>query len=198
MSAQLTVRKTWAQVEEVRSCAGATDDHGPLRKVAVCAVVTNPLAGKGYVADLAPLVEASGEFGTELGKQAMELLGAAVASYGKGAIVGTLGEQEHGNAMLTSVFGNALRDAVGGGKAWITSATKVGATGCTIDIPLAYKDDIWVRSHYDALEVRVADAPLPDEILLIAAVTNRGRINSRLGGRTVEQVLERARTDANR
>lgn len=198
MSAQLTVRKTWVQVEEVRSCAGAVDDHGPLRKVAVCAVVTNPLAGKGFVAELAPLVEASGEFGTELGEQAVALLGADVASYGKGAIVGTLGEQEHGNAMLTSVFGNAFRDAVGGGKAWITSATKVGATGCSIDVPLAYKDDIWVRSHYDALEVRVPDAPLPDEILLIAAVANRGRINARLGGRSVQQALELARADAHR
>lgn len=187
------VRKTWAQIEEVRSCAGQADDGGPLRKVAMCAVISNPLAGLGYVADLSSLVEASAQFGSELGAKAIELLDGPVASYGKGAIAGSAGEQEHANAVLTSVFGNAFRDAVGGGRAWITSATKVGTPGSTIDIPLAYKDDIWVRSHYDAFEVRVPDAPLPDEILVIAAVTNRGRINARLGGRTLEQ----AQADAN-
>jgi hypothetical protein len=183
------VRKTWAQIEEVRSCAGEADDRGPLRKIAMCAVISNPFADCGYVDDLSTLIDASAQFGEELGKQAVTLLGGAVVSYGKGAIAGTAGEQEHANAVLTSVFGNAFRDAVGGGKAWITSATKVGAPGSSIDIPLAFKDDLWVRSHYDAFEVRVPDAPLPDEILIIAAVTNRGRINARLGGRTLEQAL---------
>jgi hypothetical protein len=188
------VRKTWAQIEEVRSRAGEADDRGgPLRKVAMCAVISNPLAGRGYVHDLSPLVDASAQFGEELGKQAVALLDGAVVSYGKGAIAGTAGEQEHANAVLTSVFGNAFRDAVGGGKAWITSATKVGTPGSSIDIPLAFKDDLWVRSHYDAVEVRVPDAPLPEEILIIAAVTNRGRINARLGGRTLEQALADAR-----
>jgi len=187
------VRKTWAQIEEVRSCAGKADGRGPLRKVAMCAVISNPLAGCGYVDDLSTLIDASAQFGEELGQQAVALLDGAVASYGKGAIAGTAGEQEHANAVLTSVFGNAFRDAVGGGKAWITSATKVGAPGSSIDIPLAFKDDLWVRSHYDAFEVHVPDAPLPDEILIIAAVTNRGRINARLGGRTLEQALADAR-----
>jgi hypothetical protein len=174
-------------IEETRLCAGEGDANGPLRKVAVAAVIENPLAGRGYVADLALLVNASAALGAELGTQAVALLGEPAVSYGKGAIAGTAGEQEHANAMLTSLFGNALRAAVGGGKAWITSATKVGPPGSSIDIPLAYKDDIWVRSHYDALEVRVPDAPTPDEIVIVAAVANRGRVNARLGGRTVAE-----------
>jgi hypothetical protein len=188
----LDIRKTWTQIEEVHSVVGAHDADGPLRKVAVCAVVANPYAGAGYVQDLAALVEASGPIGTLLGDRAAALLDAPVHSYGKGALVGFGGEQEHGNAMLTSVFGNALREAVGGGAAWITSATKVGGVGAGIDVPLAYKDDIWVRSHYDAVEVRVPDAPMPREIVLIVAVTNRGRINARLGGRTLEQASAEA------
>jgi hypothetical protein len=177
------------QIEEVRAVAGATDGGGPLRKIAVGAVVDNPYAGQGYVADLSELIEASAYVGTLLGKHAASLLDAPVASYGKAALVGIAGEQEHGNAALTSVFGDALRAAVGGGRAWISSATKVGSAGCAIDVPLAFKDDIWVRSHYDAIDLRIPDAPLPDEIVVIAAVANRGRINARLGGKTVEQAL---------
>lgn len=187
MSGHARIRKVWTQVEEIRLAAGAADDGGPLRKVAACAVIANPFAGKGFVADLGEIVEASGELGTLLGSRAVAVLDAPVESYGKGAVAGLAGEQEHANAVLTSVFGDALRGAVGGGAAWITSVTKVGATGCSIDVPLAYKDEIWVRSHYDAIEVRIADAPAPDELVVIAAVTNRGRINARLGGKSIEQ-----------
>jgi hypothetical protein len=184
---ELTVRKTFAQVEETRLVAGRADGGAPLRKVAVCAIVTNPFAGLGYVDDLSPIVEASGEIGTWLGTEAARLLGAPVESYGKGGLAGTEGEQEHVNAALTSVFGNAFREAIGGGTAWITSATKVAAPGAVIDVPLAFKDEIWVRSHYDALEVRVPDAPLAGELVVIAAVANRGRVSARVGGMTVEQ-----------
>lgn len=182
-------RKVWTQIEETRLVSGTSDDGGPLRKVAVCAVIANPYAGRGYVHDLSEIIDASLEIGTFLGSEAAALLRAPVASYGKGGIAGLAGEQEHANAGLTSVFGDAFRDAVGGGAAWITSATKVGSAGCSIDVPLAYKDDIWVRSNYDAIEVRIPDAPLPGEIVIIAAVANRGRINARLGGRTVEQAI---------
>lgn len=185
--AGVRIRKLWTQAEEVRTAAGRDDGGGPLRKVAACAVVANPLAGQGFVADLSPLVTASAELGTLLGTAARSLCG-PVASYGKAAIVGLDGEQEHGNAMLTSAFGDAFRAAIGGGAAWISSATKVACAGAVIDVPLAYKDEIWVRSHYDALEVRVPDAPLPGEIVVIAAVASRGRLNARLGGKSVADV----------
>jgi hypothetical protein len=186
------VRKVFSQVEEVRSSAGASDAGGPLRRVAVCAVVKNPYAGQGYVEDLSALIEASGEIGTMLGKEAARLLEDPVESYGKAGLVGSAGEQEHVNAAVTSVFGNAFRDAIGGGEAWITSVTKPAAPGEIIDVPLAFKDEIWVRSHYDALAVRIPDAPHPDEIVVIAAVANRGRLNARVGGMTVDEANGKA------
>lgn len=188
---ELSLRKTFAQIEEVRSSAGEHDDAGPLRRVAVAAVLRNPFAGRGYVDDLSALVEASGAIGTLLGTEAARLLGAPVESYGKAGLVGTDGEQEHVNAALTSVFGNAFRDAIGGGDAWITSVTKPATPGTVLDVPLAFKDDVWVRSHYDALEVRVPDAPHPGELVVIAAVANRGRINARVGGLTVAELRAR-------
>ena len=84
--------------------------------------------------------------------------------------------------MLTTVFGNAMREAAGGGKAWISSMTKRAAPGATIDIPLAHKDALYVRSHYDGITITLHDAPLPDEIAIIAAFANRGRLNHRVGG----------------
>lgn len=183
----LSLRKTFSQVEEVHSAAGRSDDRGPLRRVAVCAVLKNPFAGQGYVEDLSQIVEASAEVGTLLGSEAARLLGEPVESYGKAGLVGSAGEQEHVNAAVTSVFGNAFRDAIGGGKAWITSVTKPASAGDIIDVPLAFKDEVWVRSHYDALEVRIPDAPHPDELVVIAAVANRGRINARVGGMTLAE-----------
>lgn len=186
MSVMIEIRKIFSQVEEIRTSAGKSDGE-PLRKVAVCAVVTNPYAGRGYVEDLSDLINASDEFGRDLGKIALDLLGAPVESYGKAGLVGSDGEQEHINAALTSVFGDAFRDAIGGGAAWITSATKRGYPGIVIDVPTAYKNDVWVRSHYDAMEVRVPDAPQADEMVVITAVTNRGRLNARVGGLTVAE-----------
>lgn len=184
---ELQVRKIVTVVEETFTAAGRDDGGGPLRKVAVGAVIANPFAGKGFVADLSALVQGSAALGTRLGTAVRDALGGTVESYGKAGIAGVAGEQEHANACLTSAFGDALREAVGGGEAWITSATKVGAPGAAIDVPLAYKDELWVRSHYDAIELRVPDAPAPDEILVVAAGANRGRVGARLGGMTRDQ-----------
>ena len=162
-------------------------DHGnpqaaPLRKVAVAAVVENPYAGR-HVEDLRPMIAASEELGREMGKVLLETLGPyKVQSYGKAGIAGLAGEQEHANALLTTTFANPLRDAVGGGKAWISSFTKRAAPGTLIDVPLASKDALYVRSHYDGMTITVHDAPLPDEIAIIVCVANRGRLNARVGG----------------
>ena len=106
----------------------------------------------------------------------------SVASYGKGAVIGLAGEQEHGVALLTTVFGNVIRDTSGGGKAWISSMTKRAAPGATIDVPVAHKDALYVRSHYDGITITLADAPLPDEIAIVCVYVNRGRLNARVGG----------------
>jgi len=187
----LEIRKLFSQVDETRSAASRSDDGGPLRKVVVAAVVKNPFANQGFVADLQPIIDASAEIGTLLGQKAVALLDAPVESYGKAGIAGLNGEQEHVNAALTSVFGNAFRDAIGGGKAWITSVTKVGGAGDPIDVPTAYKDDVWVRSHYDATEVRIPDSPRPDELVIITAVTNRGRLNARVGGMSKAEAVQK-------
>ncbi len=72
------------------------------------------------MADLSKLVVPSAKLGRELGRRAVTLLGGRPAeSYGKGGVAGTAGEQEHVVACITTVFGDAFRAAVGGGKAWI-------------------------------------------------------------------------------
>jgi hypothetical protein len=187
----LEIRKIVTVLDETRHVLGVFDG-APLRRVCACAAIRNPYAGAGFSEDLSWLVEPSAELGHELGRLAVQLLEDEPQSYGKAAIAGLNGEQEHAVACLTSTFGDALRLAIGGGAAWISSVTKQAPPGASIDVPLAYKDEIWVRSHYDAIEVRVPDAPLPDEILVIAALANRGRIRSRLGGMTREQAQQRA------
>lgn len=187
------LRKLYSQIDEQYTSAGRGDAGGALRKVAVCAVIRNPYASAGYTDDLSALIGASGAIGALLGTEALRLLDAPVESYGKGGLVGSDGEQEHINAAVTSVFGNAFRDAIGGGEAWITSVTKPAVAGAVIDVPTAYKDEIWVRSHYDSVEVRIPDAPHPDELVIIAVVTNRGRLNARVGGTTVAQSQEKKR-----
>ncbi len=177
----LDVRKWATFIEEIRSEMGRGDGGPPLRKVAVCAVVRNPHAGR-FVQDLGDLVAASEALGDEMSTRAAAALGGRVESYGKGGIVGINGDQEHINALLTTVFGDVLRKHADGGMAWIPSMTKRGVAGTSIDIPLAHKDALYVRSHYDGITVAVPDAPGPDEIVVIAAYANRGRLNARLGG----------------
>ena len=185
----MEIRRLYTSVEETFSELGQSRDE-PLRKVAVVAVVKNPHAGRGYVEDLSDLTEASTAIGQKIAAMAAaQLEPYTVDSYGKAALIGTDGEQEHGVAMLTTVYGNAMREAVGGGKAWISSFTKRAAPGETIDIPLAHKDALYVRSHYDGMTIMVPDAPLPDEICVICCVANRGRLNHRVGGPRKEDII---------
>jgi hypothetical protein len=183
----MQVRKILTFVDESRREAGQPAQT-PLRKVAAVAVVKNPFAGK-FEVDLSALVDASAAVGREVSAIARDLMRPfAVESYGKGAIVGLAGEQEHAVAMLTTVFGNVLRDAAGGGKAWISSMTKRAGPGAGIDIPLAHKDALYVRSHYDGISLTLPDAPLPDEIAVICAYANRERLNSRVGGLSKDEI----------
>ena len=160
----------------------------PLRKVAGIVVVENPYAGR-YVEDLKPLIDASVEIGLELGKLVSAALAPYTAqSYGKAGLVGLQGEQEHANALLTTTFAEPLRKAVGGGKAWISSFTKRAPPGSAIDIPLACKDALYVRSHYDGMTVVLPNSPQPDEIAVIFCVANRGRLGARVGGLRYEDM----------
>jgi hypothetical protein len=184
----LEVRKICTVVEEISSEMGQRANE-PLRKVAVVAVVKNPHAGRGYVADLKDLIEGSRGVGEKIAAlAAAQMKPFRAESYGKAALIGIAGEQEHGVAMLTTVFGNVLRDAVGGGKAWISSFTKRAQPGDIIDVPLAHKDALYLRSHYDGMTIMVPDAPLPDEIAVICCIANRGRLNHRIGGPRKEDI----------
>jgi hypothetical protein len=176
----VTIRKLVTVVEDILRDGGRAARR-PVRKVAAVAVIENPFAGT-FVEDLAPLVDAGEELGALLAKKAMEALGAPAESYGKAAIVGEGGEYEHAAALLHPKLGAPLRAAVGGGKAIIPSAKKLGGPGTAIDVPLHFKDAAFVRSHYDAIEVRLPDAPRAGEILLAIAVTDGGRPHPRVGG----------------
>ncbi|WP_308466988.1 amino acid synthesis family protein [Rathayibacter soli] len=184
------VREWFGFVQEINHEGGPTHAE-PLLKASAGVIIENPFAGR-WVEDLSPLTAPSATLGAALGSRAAALLGGRpVESYGKGGIAGTAGEQDHVVACVTTVFGNAFREAVGGGAAWISSATKTAAAGTSIDIPLAFKDELYVRSHYDALTVSVPDAPRPNELLICVAVASRGRIHHRVGGLTRQEALAR-------
>lgn len=181
MSLDIIVRRTLTLVDE--KLAPPNDpDQRPLRRLAAVLVVVNPYVGR-FVQDLQPMIQASERLGQRIARQAVEAFGPhQVESYGKGAIVGLAGEFEHASALLTTTFAEPLRAAVGGGKAWISSFVKVAAPGSTIDVPMAHKDALYVRSHYDGLSVMIPEGPQSDEIALIVTIANRGRLLARVGG----------------
>ena len=162
----------------------------PTRKAVAVAVIANPFAGR-YVGDLEPLMAIGEELGELLGRRAVAALGiapGAAESYGKAAIVGEAGELEHAAAILHPRLGKPLREAVEKGAALVPSAKKMAGPGAPIDVPLGHKDAAYVRSHFDAMEVRLADAPRADEILVAVAVTDSGRPLARIGGLTKDQI----------
>lgn len=181
----MRIRKLVTVIEEIVEDGGRPAPR-PVRKVAAVAVIENPFAGR-FVDDLAPLVKTGEELGDLLGRRAVAALGAPVHSYGKAAVVGVDGEYEHAAAILHPTLGTPFRAAVGGGKAIIPSAKKLGGPGTPIDVPLHFKDAAFVRSHFDAMEVRVVDAPRAGEILVALVVTDGGRPHPRVGGLTVDE-----------
>jgi len=183
------IRTIYTIVEE--TCIdGAKTLEKPTRKAACAVVFKNPYAGK-YQEDLALLYAWSEELGEILTKKAVAALGIApeeVESYGKAAISGMAGEREHCAALMHPALGKPIRANVGGGKALLPSAKKLGGPGCAIDLPLGHKNAAYVRSHFDAMEVRIPDAPKDDELVLIVGVTDSGRPAPRVGGLPVDEV----------
>jgi hypothetical protein len=183
------IRKLVIQIEETRSEMGR-DITPPVRKAAAIAVIENPFAGK-YVDDLTALMDIGEELGDLLGRRAVAALGiqpSEAESYGKAAIVGDAGELEHAAAILHPKLGKPLRVAVEKGAALVPSAKKRAGIGAPIDVPLGHKDAAFVRSHFDAMEVRVSDAPRPNEILVAVVVTDSGRPLPRVGGLQVGEI----------
>jgi hypothetical protein len=184
----LQVRKILTYTEELFVEGGRQADQ-PLRRVAAAAVCVNPCAGR-YVDDLSVLIAGGTEIGNTIAPLAVALLAPyPIQSYGKGALVGFAGEAEHAEAVLTTEFGDTMRRAAGGGKAWICHMAKRAVSGETIDIPLAHKDALTVRSHYDTMSITVPDAPMPDELVIICCFANRGRLNHRIGGHSLDRLI---------
>ncbi len=183
------IRKLVVQVDETCIEMGQAVEP-PARRAVAMAVIANPYAGR-YAESLDALVEIGAELGGLLGRRCVEALGiepVAPQSYGKAAIVGAGGELEHAAAILHPKMGAGLREAVGGGAALVPSAKKVGGMGTAIDVPLGHKDAAYVRSHFDAIEAQVSDAPRADEIVVAVAVTASGRPLARVGGLQASEI----------
>lgn len=186
----IKIRKYYTFVEEIKADGGKAIEGKEHKRVSIAVVFENPYAGK-YVEDLSPLSDWAASVTPDLVDRALKAAGIEVneaESYGKAAIVGGNGELEHAAALLHPTLGKPFREGLGGGKAIIPSAKKMGYPGCAIDVPLHYKDAAFVRTHFDAMEVRVPDAPRDNEIVLILSVTNCGRPHPRVGGLKVEEV----------
>jgi amino acid synthesis protein len=183
------IRKIVTFLEETHTEMGQTVNP-PTRRAAAAAVIENPFAGM-FVQDLTELVDIGEELGSLLTERAVTALGIAgpsAESYGKAAVVGENGELEHAAALLHPKLGTPVRKVLGKGAALIPSSKKRGAPGVPLDIPLGHKDAAFVRSHFDGMEIRVNDAPRPNEILVAIAVTDSGRPLPRVGGLTKDQI----------
>ncbi|WP_228896910.1 amino acid synthesis family protein [Acidovorax sp. Leaf73] len=183
------IRKIIVQTDEVRVEMGR-DVQPPVRKALAMAVIENPCAGR-YVENLDELVAIGEELGALLGARCVAALGiepGMAQSYGKAAIVGEAGELEHAAAILHPKLGAPLRVAVEKGAALVPSSKKIGGLGTAIDVPLGHKDAAYVRSHFDAMEARVADAPRANEIVVAIVVTDSGRPLARIGGLQASEI----------
>src|SRR5262249_42112346 len=177
--AMVEIRKIVTRREVVFSELGVKAPRPVVRAVGM-AVITNPFAGR-FVEDLRPLFEAGAMLGERLMPDLVKLLDRPAVSYGKGALVGVDGEMEHGGACVHPMLGKPMRAAIGGGKALISSNVKVAAAGALLDVPLGHKDDSWSFAHFDTITVSVADAPRPNEILVVLAIADGGRLANRCG-----------------
>jgi hypothetical protein len=197
------IRRVLTHVEDIHHEFGPPAAK-PLRRGAIAAVLTNPFAGR-YEAQILPMMDALQPVGVEMAKQlraAMDVPATSIESYGKGAIIGAAGELEHG-ALWHVPGGYAMRELLGwkgdakaysqgqadAGKgqpgnalAIVPSTKKVGAPGTSLDVPLTHINAIYVRSHFDAMEVRVPGAPAADEIVFILAMSTGARVHARVGG----------------
>lgn len=189
----LQVRKLVIQLEEIQREAGR-EVSPPARKVTVAAVIANPYAGR-YVEDLSPLYELGAEVATLLAARAVAALGVApdeVTAYGKGAIVGTAGELEHGAALIhTPYFGNLVREYLHGESIICFADTRAGA-GASLTIPMWHKSAAATRSHYQTITTRLGDAPRADEIVVLAAASTGPRPHPRIGDRTTDPTVTAA------
>lgn len=184
----IPIRKFVTQVEEIFH-EGGPPVAPPPRRAALLAVIANPFAGR-YVEDIAGVMDDLMPLGVEMARRLVDVLGgnpAAVEGYGKGAIVGAAGELEHG-ALWHVPGGYSMRALLGEAKAIVPSTKKVGGPGTRLDVPVTHINASYVRSHFDAVEVGVADAPRADEIVLALVMTTGPRVHARVGGLAAHEI----------
>jgi len=185
---ELNLRKQALVIEEVFHEFGPPAP-APLRRVAMVSVVENPFAGR-YEPDIAPFMDTLKPLGEAMARRMLEALGGdpkAVEGYGKGAIVGAAGELEHG-ALWHVPGGWAMREVLGDAMAIVPSTKKVGGPGTRLDVPVTHVNASYVRSHFDAMEVGLNDAPRANELALILVMTTGPRIHARVGGLRAEDI----------
>jgi hypothetical protein len=185
---EVQIRKRVLLVEEIFHEGGPVASK-PLRRAAALVVIRNPYAG-GYVEKIDDFMDDLKPLGLEMARSLVAALGGdpkVVEGYGKGGIVGAAGEIEHG-ALWHVPGGYAMRDVLGGAKAIVASTKKVGGPGARLDIPVTHVNASYVRSHFDAMEVGIADAPRADEILLALVMTTGARVHARVGGLKASEI----------
>ncbi len=187
MIAPPALRKTAIFLESVHHDGGPRLES-PLRKGAIAAVLDNPYAGR-FEPDLTPWMESLRPLAIEMTHSllvALQLAPEDVQSFGKGAIVGTDGELEHA-AAWHAPGGHGLKSVLKA-KGFVSAGQVMGTIGAPLHIPVVNIHSPWVRSHFDGVDIAIADAPRPREILFALAVSAGPRVHARLGGLTVEQV----------
>jgi hypothetical protein len=186
--AEVKVRKRLLIIEEILHEGGPVAAK-PLKRGAAVAVIHNPFAGR-YVEDIAPFMKDLEPLGLDMAHALVAALGGdakAIQGYGKGAIVGAAGELEHG-ALWHVPGGYAMREILGDAKAIVPSTKKVGGPGTKLDVPVTHINASYVRSHFDAFEIGVTDAPRADEIALVLVMTTGSRIHARVGGLKASEI----------
>lgn len=184
----IEIRKIVTMVEEIRH-EGGPPPEAPLLKGAIAAVIRNPYAGR-YEPDILPLMSALEPLGADLARRLVAAMGVektAIQGFGKGAIIGEAGELEHG-ATWHVPGGYAMRGLLDDAKAIVPSSKKVGGPGTRLDVPMTHTNASYVRSHFDSVEVGIADAPRADEIMVILAMSTGARIHARVGGLAAKDV----------
>lgn len=185
---EVHIRKLVVTVEETLHEGGPAPAK-PYRRGAILAIIRNPFAGR-YVEDIQPFMKDLEPLGLDMAKRLVAALGGSASSieaYGKGAIVGEAGELEHG-ALWHAPGGYGMRQVLGDTKAIVPSTKKVGGPGTRLDVPLAHVNAAYVRSHFDSMEVGLADAPRADEIVYALVMSTGPRVHNRAGGLAAKDI----------
>lgn len=183
------VRKSVTVVDEIFHEGGPVSNL-PHRRGAVLAVIKNPFAG-GYVEEITGFIDDLKPLGLQMAKDLIDSLGgdaAIIEGYGKGAIVGEAGELEHA-ALWHAPGGYSMREQIPASKAIVPSTKKVGGQGCRLDVPVTHSNASYVRSHFDAVEIGINDAPRADEMVVALVMTTGPRIHHRAGGLKASEII---------